>query len=198
MKETRKTPENMEVFNTILMAFGDQDERCQIHTYQDDAEKNWIDIVICPDCPTEQVISYATITLSDFSIGSTAEDVPLGVEILAAIHQKWSAFANILAACAFNIIIDQANCSPGMIFLDVVEAYHPEVTMKHILFVPPFGWQREFETLKFDSKYVAWLLAVPISEVEFQYAQANGTKLLQALFQEKQINIYDLNRDSVV
>ena len=188
----------MKVFETILKIFGDQDERCQIETYWDESKENWIDLVICPNCPTAQIKSYATLALSDFPIGKTESDVPLGVEILASIHQKWSAFANILAACAFNIIIDQASCFPGMVYPDVVEAFHPEVTMKHILFVPPFGWETEFETLEFDSKCVAWLLAVPISEAEFKYAQENGSEMLQALFQERQINIYDLNRESVV
>ena len=90
------------------------------------------------------------------------------------------------------------SCSPGTIFPDVVDMYGCSTTLKHLMFVSPFLWDEKLETLELPSKTVDWLLAVPISEMEYQFAQAEGSGRLEDLFEEYQIDIFDINRPSVV
>ena len=70
--------------------------------------------------------------------------------------------------------------------------------MKHLFFTSPSLWQDNLETLDLETKKVAWLMAVPISEAERQYKEANGADALEDLFEEHQVDILDLTRKSVV
>ena len=45
--------------------------------------------------------------------------------------------------------------------------------MKHVYLMNPFLW-KEFETLEFRELCVTWLLIIPISEQEKEYAIING------------------------
>ena len=54
------------------------------------------------------------------------------------------------------------------------------------------------ESIEVDECCVAWLMAVPISEKELKYAQRNGADALEAVFEKRQADIYDLYRESLV
>jgi hypothetical protein len=60
-------------------------------------------------------------------------------------------------------------------------------------------WPRndDLTTLELEGKTVAWLLGVPISDGERSFAEENGGDALEALFEEHQIDIFDLTRPSV-
>ena len=105
-------------------------------------------------------------------------------------------FANVMATAAFCIINTDWSIHPGAIFPNVLGMYKCSDTMKHLMFVPPFLWE-DLETLSLDSKTVAWLLAVPISDEEYQYAMDNGTDALEKLFEEEQIDLFNIDRESV-
>lgn len=68
--------------------------------------------------------------------------------------------------------------------------------MKHIMFVSPFLWH--IDDLQFDDRIVTWLMALPISEKEFEYLRNNGSEALEQLFEEQQIDFYDLNRPDIL
>jgi len=71
-------------------------------------------------------------------------------------------------------------------------------TLKHFLFVPPFLWEDRLQTLDLGSKKVAWLLAIGITEEERIFAEQNGSEKLEDVFEERQIDIFNLERPSVV
>jgi len=198
MSDSRKTEENNFIFQTILDTFGDEGEKCTVKTYWSENREYWIDIVTSPDSPFKQVSSYATIALSDFSIGQEAGEKHLGVELVGACDQKFDVLPEIIATCAGNIIQNHESCFPGAIFTDVVGIYLPESVMKHILFVPPFGWEPGFETLEFETKTVAWLFAMPISDAEYQYSRGASPEALISLLKDKRVDIYNLNRASAL
>lgn len=75
--------------------------------------------------------------------------------------------------------------------------YFPDSQMKHVLFVTPFLWE-DIKTLEFPDKKVAWLLAVPISENEYLFAQEKGTEMLEKLFEQKKIQVFDIERKSIL
>lgn len=188
------TKENKIIARTILGIFGGKPN---VSRYWDDNYDSNIDILAALDRPFDSITSYSTIGLSDYSIGYSVEEKPLRVEIVGASASTFEFFPNILSTCAFNIINNQLPVSPGEIFSDVVKMYYPKSDMEHILFSSPFLWE-ELETIDFPEKKVTWLLAVPISTKEYLYADKEGTEALEDLFEQKNIDIFDLNRNSII
>lgn len=80
---------------------------------------------------------------------------------------------------------------------DIVGRYIEKVEMKHILFTDPFLWDN-INSIDIEDTKVAWLLAVPISEKEYLYAQEKGTDALEKFFEFENIDIFDLNRKSIL
>lgn len=186
--------ENKLIARTALNAY---DGKPQVHKYWDDNNKSSVDILSCEDNSFDGILSYSTLGLSDYSIGYEKNNLPLGVELVGASDSEY--FPNILATCAFNIINSKFHCSFGTIFLDVVKMYLTKSPMQHILFLSPMIWGNKFQTIKFEKKQVAWLMAIPISEEEKNFADKNGIEALQELFEENPINnIFDLHRVSVI
>lgn len=55
-------------------------------------------------------------------------------------------------------------CYPGYIVKDIIDQYIQGSDMKHILLTDPFIW-KNVDSISIDNICVAWLMAVPISEV---------------------------------
>ncbi len=70
-------------------------------------------------------------------------------------------------------------------------------TLNHVLLLPPFLWA-SLKTLELDDKTVAWLMAVPISDAELDFAERMGVDALETAFEKAQIDVFDLNRASVI
>lgn len=185
--------ENRALARYLRDAFGGQPT---VASYWDDAHHSRVDVMTAPDVPTRNVRTYATLGLSDHDIGRQANGRPLRVEMLMAARDYFDFVPNALSTCAFNVINSGKSPEPGVIFPRVIELYQAEAEMPHIFLFDPFIWP--LETRYFDSKVVAWLLGVPISEPERLYALANGPDALSSLFERHQIDVFDLQRPSVV
>jgi hypothetical protein len=166
--------------------------------YVDDHNVSHIDILRCQDSPNMGVVSYSTIGLSDHPLLFKGQEFHARVEIVASCEKIFADFENVLSTVAFCIINSKWFCAPGVIFPDVVSMYNLSETMADIYFCPPFLWDEKLKTSDIDGKKIAWLLAVPISKAESEYAQNNGPEKLESLFEKCNINIFDLNRPSVL
>jgi hypothetical protein len=183
------------VAKAVIDAFGGTPK---VFKYWDDRNEASIDILSCADKPYDGITSFSTLGLAEHSIGYTVEDVPLRIEIVGACDHAQDCFSNIIASCAFYIINDKYTCYPGAMFRNIVELYKSDSPLKHILFAAPFLWDDKLKTLQLPNMKVTWLLAVPISDAEFEFAKKNGSDALESLFEEKQIDMFDLMRKSVV
>ncbi|MBO1511154.1 suppressor of fused domain protein [Metabacillus bambusae] len=188
------TKENKIIARTALEVFGGKPN---VSKYWDNNNVSNIDILATTDRPYDGVTSYSTIGLSDYSIGYSVDEKPLRIEIVGASATRFEFFPNILSTCAFNIINTKLSISHGEIFKGVVKMYYPESEMEHVLFTSPFLWEK-LKTIDFPNKKVTWLLAVPISTKEFLYAEKEGRKALEDLFEQKEIDIFDIRRNSVL
>ncbi|WP_033168045.1 suppressor of fused domain protein [Clostridium sp. KNHs205] len=185
--------ENKVIAKSALQAFGGKPN---VSKYWDDVNVSSVDLLTAVR-PDEDIVSYSTIGLSDHSIDYNIDGTPLRVEIVGACAAKFNQYPNLLATCAFYIINSKFSVSHGKIFRDIIEMYFPDSQMKHVLFVAPFLWG-DIKTLEFPDKKVAWLLAVPISENEYLFAQEKGTEMLEKLFEQKKIQIFDIERKSIL
>lgn len=184
--------------NKKMLAYAEEvfGEASSIDEFWDEQEENSIDVMSVEDAPDEGIGTYITLGLSDVPTGLVVDDLPVGVELVMAGDAGRAEIPNILVTCALNVLKDNFEIMPGVIFADVCGMYLGDSPMKHILFVQPFLW--DIETQDLDEKKVAWLQAVPISDAEMKFADEKGTEALEDLFEEKQIDVYDLDRPSVV
>ena len=186
--------ENKMIAKVALDVFGGEPT---VFQYWDDNDISDIDILSVANRPTDGISIYSTLGLSDYSIDYSLENKLLRVEIVGVCATIYEEFANVIATCAFCVINSDYSIAPGEVFPDILKMYFPSSDMKHILFVPPFLWE-DLKTMDLPTKNVAWLLAVPISEKEYQFACEKGSDLLEELFEQKKIDIYDLERKSVL
>ncbi|TRW21064.1 suppressor of fused domain protein [Criibacterium bergeronii] len=168
----------------------------KIFRYLDEKEERSIDILSSINRPYIGIISCATIGLSGYDIGMVSENKKLGLELLGACDVKEESFPNILATTAFKII-ERDNCGYGHIISNVIEQYISDCEMKHIYLMNPFLWDR-FNSIEFEDRKVTWLLIVPISNEEKNYAVSNGGNALETKFEEADIDIFNIRRKSIV
>lgn len=171
------------------------DSQPQVRRYGDEGDKSTVDLLLCADSPVKGITAYGTVRLSDHSLGLTDD---LRAEIIAAFPSDRPDCDKVVATCAFNVINDGAPLRPGAIHGEAMGMYGLSTTLRHVMFVSPFLWGRQPETLKLANRTVAWLMAVPISEAERAYAAREGANALENLFEREDIDIFDLDRPSVV
>lgn len=165
-----------------------------MHRHWDEAEKSQIDILEAQDTPVPKVTTWATIGLSDAPTGLVVDGVPLGVEFLFASNSVNSRAPNILSTCAFNVINSKMKSEPGVIYPRVIDMYYKSIDVSHILLSNPYLWS--IETQKFETKVVAWLLAVPITEGEYAIAESRGVDQLTRALEARRVDIFNLRRKS--
>lgn len=186
---------NKLIAKSALLAFEGEPA---VFEYWDDNKNKSIDLLCATNSPYGGVTSYSTIGLSEYSIGYDVDEKPLRAEIVGACATEYDYFPNILSTCAFSIINSNFSISPGEIFKDIIQMYYSNLEMKHVLFMPPFLWEDTLKTIDVPEKKIAWLLAVPISEKECLFAHDRGVETLSELFEREVIDIFDLERKSIL
>lgn len=164
--------------------------------YFDEAEKKKIAIFQSLNVPDEGLQTCATVGLHEVDIGMVSMGKKLRVEVAGAIDLRVEQYPNIMSTIAFNIM-DAKRCRPGFILCDVIPLYIPDTDMKHILLTNPSVWE-DLKTMELEDRLIAWLMAVPISESEWEYARRNGTDALEDVLEENEADIWDIYRESVI
>lgn len=193
---TSVTNQQKELAKHTALAFGV--EKPPISRFWDDDKRSDVYILEAANRPQDGVTSYATIGLSDHPLMFKGKEFGTRVEFVGACGSAFPGFDNVLATLAFCVINSGWFCAPGIIFPDVVSMYNLSITLSDIYFTHPFLWDDGLKSTQVGDRKVAWLLAVPVSKDETAFAQAYGPEKLEALFAEKDIDIYNLNRASVV
>lgn len=191
---TKISTADKEIAKTMASAFGGA---ARVFQYWDNDERSRIAILHAADQPSAGATSYSTIGLSHWSIPGSVKP-PLGVEIVGACDSDVEDFGNVVSTAAFCVINSGWKCEPGRIFADVVSAHYADTTVPHLFFVSPFLWDADLSSRVIVDRTVAWLQAVPISSAERTYAEEKGGEALEEKFEEKQIDVFDLYRSSVV
>jgi hypothetical protein len=188
--------ENRQLAAIVAKAFGYA--RPEVQRYFDDGETYHVDIAQAADSPWPGVTSHGTLGLSDHPLIDNGTEFPARCELVGACATGYKFFANIMATCAFNIMKQRWFACPGRLFPDVVSMYYPAFPMRHIMFQEPFPWDGALDTAELPAKTVAWLLVMPVSDAEMQYALSAGPDALGDVFKHEQIDIFDLERPSVI
>lgn len=169
--------------------------------YGDDHEDPyWVDVMRTADSPQPGVTSYATLGMSRFDNGGleTEDGTPLRVELLGACQSEFTQLAPALNSCALNVAKSGYQVQPGVVHPNVLAIHANDIRLRHLLLVTPFLWGAEPSTRIFDDLVVEWLLAVPISDSEVEFARRYDSDRLQQVFATHQIDMFDINRPPVV
>lgn len=173
-----------------------------VYPYYDNDRDSSIDVLDLVDPLDRNVKFYCSVGVSDcpniieMKDGST---INIPVELLIAAYKDFEKAPNILSTCGFYMINDRRECQPGSVYKRMVETYYPGSDMKHIMFTRPFLWEDKLEPLQVGDKNVSFLLCIPVSDAELEYRNDNGVNALESLlFGQKNIDIFDLDRKSVL
>ncbi len=197
-RNDKPTKDQKEIYKTLVETFGG-DPRVILHG--DEKEKSFVNIFKSIDKPQVGVTSYGTLGLSDYPLIKDGKEFDTRVELVGACGSNFKDFENILATAAFSVINSKWFCCPGAVFPDVVSMYKASKTLRHVFFAPPSSWEGSAKlnkTIQLETMKLTWLLVVPISEKEYRLVENEGAKKLENLFEEKRIDIFNLNRPSVV
>jgi antitoxin YqcF len=173
-------------------------EKPPIARFWDESGTSNVCVLEALDRPQEGVITYATIGLSDHPLMFKGREFDTRVELVGACGAAFHRFANVLATAAFCVINSGWFCAPGIIFPDVLSMHEASDTLSDIYFAHPFLWEAQLRSTLIGERRVAWLLAIPVSKAESAYAQSYGPERLEARFEERNIDIFDLRRASVI
>jgi len=185
---------NRRLARALSDAFGGE---FRVHAYIDDERRNSVDVLSCPDRPQRGVASFGTIGLSDHPIYRDGKEIDVRAELVGACAASFAELPNVLASCAFEVIKARRFAAPGVIFPEAFAQYQRGGALRHVMFVPPFLWE-DLKPLRVGKKPVAWLLVVPISEAEMRLAIDEGPARLETLLEQREVDIYDPCRSSVL
>jgi len=173
-------------------------DRPPIRHMWDEARQS--DLYVCEavDCPQKGVTSYGTVGLSEYPLMRNGQEFGARVELVGACGSAFPGFNELLATLGFHVANSRWFCAPGVIFPGVMDLHRLSVTMRDVYFARPFLWGDHFGSAVFGERTVAWLLAVPVSRAESEYAIQKGPAQLEELFTARDIDIFNLNRASVV
>lgn len=177
---------------TIRSIFGGNSK---VVLFGDSNATNTCFIVSASDCPVNGVTSYASVGLS--RILQEVGPLDIAVEIVTACASVTPSVDNLVASCVFERIKNGVNISYGSIIKDIIIQYNISATLKHVTFVAPFLWDN-LNKLEVEGKSIYCLMMLPISDAEMNYLVKYGIDALEELFSESQIDIYDINRPSVL
>jgi hypothetical protein len=183
------------VAQKVMEAFGG---RPKISTHLDVGEQNSVHIAELIDCPEPGITSYSTVDLSDFPMYLGGREFESRIEIAGAAQNHVDRFADAIGTAAFCVIKDQWAIHPYAIFPDVMRMYELSATMRHVMFMEPFFWPALEDSVQFPDRMVTWLQMVPIAESEYRFAEAESPAALGQLFEDKHIDVCDLQRKPVV
>ncbi len=186
---TEPTKKQKELYKKIAPILG---VNPRVIEYGDDDNTNSIYIMNCPDPIDNKVMFYCSIGLLDYPTDDKR------YEILMAGYDEYEAIPNILSTCTFFVMKNNWKCTYGNVFETLVEMYFKNTEMKHILFTTPYLWEDKFTDFNIEGEPVNFVLAVPISDKELEYKNKYGTDALETLFEKKSIDIFDIDRKSIV
>lgn len=191
------TDENKMLAKFMHNTFGGN-PNARVVNYLNNDESLGIPILSSPDSPSEDLTTYATVGLSDYPMYQDNEEFHVRLEIIGVCNNKVNWFPNILSTCGFYLIQGGWLYSPGSVVKNVVNAYDSDTQLKHVYFTSPFLWEEQLKMLQLETKKVAWLLCILITDAEYNYRQQNGSDKFEELLEESNADVFDITRHSVV
>lgn len=156
-----------------------------------------LEVLRIGDVPERGAVTYASLGLSDVAWPEVGRP---RVELLMMTVSDGEVCAQIVANTAFHLMDKRFFPEPGSIVRDVVAVLAAgEISQRlpHIYFATPRPWGVALP-LDPGPPTITLVMAVPVSEREYQYWRQHGTRAFEALLDESSIDVADPRRASAV
>jgi antitoxin YqcF len=163
--------------------------------YGDDFGEYKVAVVRGPDCPSAGITSYSTVGLANFL--QDAGRTQVRVEVVGAAPSIVDDYALTISSCFFEHVRNSSPLVYGAVIRDIVAQYGLSASLPHFTFVAPFLWP-SLSRAQIADQEVYWLYAIPISEPEAGYISSHGIDALEGVFEAEQVDLFNLERLSVV
>lgn len=170
--------------------------KAEVYAYYNSNKSKSIDIMTSSETQYSEVAIYSTIGLSEVNIGLKSDNKRVGVELISIGDKGDELDANILASVAFEIM-DSKDCFLGKIVPNAISQYDAKYDCKHVILLTPVFWEK-YQQYETEDKIVAWLLLVPISDVEKLYIERKGVEAFEHILSQQNADITDRKRRSLV
>jgi len=187
--------ENKRIAKYIANAFGGSPH---VTEHGHDTENITVGVLWSKNTPEMGVTSYSTVRLSDYFMKYGEGEFNTRLEIAGCCYSGYENFSSIIASAAFCIMRTHNLCFPGFVMPNYVKEYEPDSPVPHLYFTSPFIWENELKTLDVGTKKVSWLLAIPISDAEYDFLERYGYESFENMLEEKEVDIFELYRTSSI
>lgn len=167
-----------------------------VFRYHNESNDKHIDILSGQYLDYENIVFYSTIGLSLYDFGIENNGKSLRMEVIAAFYKDFEQAGNLLSHCAFDII-DDNQLSPNLILPNIVKEY-VNSNLSEIWITFPNLLEQDLITMEFDEYTITTLQLMPVSLKESEIAMTDGGSKLGKLFEEKDVDQFDIHRNSIL
>jgi len=156
-----------------------------------------VEVLRFGDQPERGVVTYASLGLCDhpwYEAHRPRLEILLGTTVDDAVVPQ------IVANCAFHVMDKQFFPEPGTVVRDIIAVLHAgslSERLPHVYFMDPSPW-RMILPLEVGPPRLEVVAAVPVSEPEYRYWRNFGSRELERVFEQSGVDLFDLERASVV
>jgi len=175
--------------------------KTSIETYIHDNDNSlFVDIIKAEDTIGNGIISLGTIGLSEVElINSNGAIFPTRVELCASIPANYTLWANAISTVVFMLMKRRKAIMPGDILENIFAEYYPDTNLPHLYLTHPFYWNdAHFPQIEFNGLKINWLQCLAIHENEKHFIYKNSPDDFEDLLIEKDVDIFDFKRQSVI
>ena len=102
----------------------------------------------------------------------------------------------LFASAEYEMLIDDYKAYSGLEGLD--NNFYDMHKKSGIYFSYPFMFPEEFSMICNEQEHIRFLMAVFITQKEFDYYKNNGAEKLEDLWQSKEVDVFCINRKDVI
>ena len=170
----------------------------KVRRYYATDNTRFVDILSTPH--SDKVSYLGTIGCSSRKMTGQPEGTrEMRVELITAINDNYeNIMAETLSFLTFCLDTDKAFYKPGTIIENAIQSDKAK-KVRHIYLCDPFLWENGLPCLQFDTYPVAFLYALPITDAENNYCNANGIQSFEKLLASNGgVKYNNFNRESLV
>jgi hypothetical protein len=155
-----------------------------------------IDLFSASDAPRPGTTTFATIGLSD-TRNSVGKGLNTPTELVAVGASPSDLPARTLATVSFDHLTAGVTLAVGVAVPGAIGRNESGAVLPHAFLTDAFLWD-DLSRLEVGGTTVQALLVVPISDAELRLFESEGPAALDARFEEREIDVADWGRPSVV
>lgn len=132
------------------------------------------------------------------SIGLMDVDHNPPTELLMDSTDETIKLENLISMASFFIVKNGWKVKPGAVFEDLVKEYHPELSLKHLLFLPQFRWGETLSRVDLCDRTIYPLLVIGITDSELNYIRNNGLEELERIWLKNNVDVFNWHRGTCI